>query len=184
MMASSDDASSGEGQHPDWIELHDKLPVDERGFEYHKRNQQDWWKQNKRIRQVLREVEAELKTLIRTGKVPSVRIVSWTKLANRIGCNRATLQQVRRRHWVNEWQNQLLSLLVTAKEQKNVVHDQAEAKLSEVKSLKISLQKQRDQTAIWFNKCIGLDAQVADLERLLLRQEKKMEELSSRKQQL
>lgn len=183
MAASPDDASSGEGQHPDWIELHDKLPVDERGFVYHERNQQDWWEQNKRIRQVLREVEAELKTLIRAGKVPSVRIVSWTQLADRIGCHRATLQQVRRQHWVNEWQNQLLSLLVTAKEQKNVVHDQAEAKLSEAKSLKISLQKQRDQTAIWYSKSIELEAQVADLERLLVRQEKKLAEIASHKQQ-
>ena len=183
MTASPDDASSGKSQHPDWIELHDKLPVDERGFVYHERNQQDWWAQNKRIRQVLREVETELKSLIRTGKAPSVRLVSWKQLAARIGCNRATLQQVRRHHWVNEQRNQLLSLLDTAKEQKNVARERADAKLSELESLKISLQKQRDQTAIWYSKCIALEEQMADLERLLVRQKKKIQELGSHKQQ-
>lgn len=183
MTASPDDASNGKSQHPDWNEMHDKLPVDERDFVYHERNQQDWWEQNKRIRQALREVETELKTLIRAGKAPSVRLVSWKQLAARIGCNRATLQQVRRRHWVNERRNELLSLLDTAKEQKNVAREQADAKLSEAESLKISLHKQRDQTAIWYSKCVELEDQMVELERLLVHQKKKIQELESHKQQ-
>jgi hypothetical protein len=174
MVASSDNASSGDSPRLDWIELHDKLPVDERGFMYHERNQRDWWEQNKRIRQVLREVELELKNVARTGKLPSVRLLSCKQLAERIGCHRATLLQVRRYHWVNEWLERLRTLLKTVKEQKNVTHDRAEAKLSEVESLKISLQKQRDQTAIYYSKNIILQEEVADLKRLLAIRERKM----------
>lgn len=165
----------------DWIELHDKLPVDERSFVYHERNQRDWWEQNKRIRKGLLEAEAEIKRLIRTGKVPSVRILSWSQLAARIGCNRATLKQVRRHHWVNERLNQLLALLHTAKEHKNTANDQAEVKLSEIKFLEVSLQNQRNQTAAWYSKYLDSEERVTDLERLLVIRERKIEELVARK---
>jgi hypothetical protein len=183
-MAAHPDTSVSSGRLPsDWIEQHDKLPVSERAFIYHERNQQDWWEQNKRIRKLLLEVETVIKALIRAGEAPSVRMLSWSQLARRIGCDRATLQHVRRYHWVNEQRNQLLSLLHGAKEQKNVANDKAEKRLSEVERLKMSLQNQRDQTAVWYAKCMGLEEQITLLERLLAKREEKIEELVARNHQ-
>ncbi|HET9505357.1 MAG TPA: hypothetical protein VFO93_17570 [Hymenobacter sp.] len=167
----------------DWIEQHDRLPVDERSFFYHERNQRDWWEQNKRIRKMFVDVNLELKKLIRANNVPSVRMLSWSQLAHSIGCDRATLKHVRRYYWVNELRNQLLALLNDAKQQKSSPKEDISVELSEVEGLKVSLQNQRNQTAIWYDKCIVQEEQISFLERVLAKREAKIQELVTRNRQ-
>jgi hypothetical protein len=167
----------------DWIEQHDRLPTDGRCFFYHERNQKDWWEQNKRIRKLFADVEIETKRLIRANNVPSVRFLSWSQLAHKAGCDRATLKHVRRYYWVNELRNQLLALLSDAKQKKSSASEKALVELSELESLKRSLQNQRDQTAIWYDKCIAQEERIDILERVLEKREAKIQELVTRNRQ-
>ena len=167
----------------DWIEQHDKLPVDEHSSFYQERNQKDWWEQNKRIRRLFADTESEMKVLVKAGKAPSVRMVSWSQLANKIGCHRATLKHERRLYWTNEQRNRLLLLIDSAKQQKDVALDKSKAELSEVEQLQSRLQNQRDQTAIWYDKCVGLEEQVDTLKSILAKREEKIRDITIRNHQ-
>ncbi|HLK97214.1 MAG TPA: hypothetical protein VK364_05555 [Hymenobacter sp.] len=55
------------GTPTDWIEPQDRLPIEEVSFAYQERNQEDWWKQNKQIRDLLSRIEQHIES--RSGRV-------------------------------------------------------------------------------------------------------------------
>lgn len=164
----------------DWVERDDRLSMENRAAAYYERNQQDWWDQNKKIRDLLGDIEKQISRLVRAGEIPSIKLVSWSQMARRLSCDRATLKHDRRRHWVNARREQLLSLIENAKQQKRILLESTQPDLSEVEQLKRSLSAQRTQTGIWYDKCIGLEQQIAQLTRLLAIREARIKELLSK----
>jgi hypothetical protein len=166
----------GGGNEQDWVEVHNRLSSEEIRSAYDSRNQQDWWQQNKRIRELLTTIEHYLKKEIKAGTIPSVRVVSWSQWAHKLDCDRATLKHPRRYHWVNTYRVRLLAMIETAKNQTKTA-PLSEPIVSEIDELKKRLHNQRTQTAIWYEKAIFLEQLVNEQKLALEVQNKKIERL-------
>ncbi|GAB3241745.1 hypothetical protein GCM10027346_37520 [Hymenobacter seoulensis] len=162
------------GSASDWVDQHDRLRAEAQSFAYYERNQLDWWKQNKQIRDLFIDVEQEVRSSIKAGKIPSIRILSWVQLARRLSCDRATLKHDRRYHWINDRRLMLLTLIQQAREESKIVAEPAITKLSEMEQLKVSLQQQRTQTAIWYDKYLRLEQRYEELLRVLAVRKKQL----------
>lgn len=164
----------------DWIERDDRLPLENQSAAYYERNQQDWWEQNRKIRKLLGDIEKQIQRIINAGEIPSVKLVSWLQMARNLSCDRATLKHARRHHWVASRREQLLILIENAKQQKRALLEPAQPKISELEHLKQSLSAQRTQTGLWYDKCINLEQQISQLNRLLAVREARIQELLSK----
>ncbi len=164
----------------DWIERDDRLPLENQSAAYYERNQQDWWEQNRKIRKLLGDIEKQIQRIINAGEIPSVKLVSWLQMARNLSCDRATLKHARRHHWVASRREQLLTLIENAKQQKRALLEPAQPKISELEQLKQSLSAQRTQTGLWYDKCINLEQQISQLNRLLAVREARIQELLSK----
>lgn len=164
----------------DWIERDDRLPLENQAAAYHERNQRDWWEQNRKIRKLLGDIEKQVHRIINAGEIPSVKLVSWLQMARNLSCDRATLKHVRRHYWVASRREQLLALIENAKQQKRALLEPAQPKISELEQLKKSLLAQRTQTGLWYDKCINLEQQISQLNRLLAVRDSRIQELLSK----
>jgi len=165
------------GPSPDWVEKDDRLPMDSQGLAFYERNQLDWWEQNVRIRTFLSALEKEIILLIKSKKDPSIRLVSWLQMARKLGCDRITLKHHRRFSWIDAKRTYLLTLIADAKKQKKGIDLSIAPAVSEINQLKEKLHSQRNQTALFYDKCIGLEEQIETLKRLLNSREEKIKQL-------
>lgn len=161
----------------DWVEWDDRLPQENQASAYDERNQQDWWERNKKIRELFDHLEKQIRHLVSAGEIPSTTLVSWSKLARKLNCNRATFKHPRRKHWVSARHVELLILITNAKQEARLSLEPTQPKISELEELRQSLSAQRTQTGIVYDKCIRLEQDVAQLRRLLAVRDTRIKEL-------
>jgi hypothetical protein len=163
----------------DWIEQDDRLFVENQTLPYHKRNQQDWWLLNKKIRDSFNEIEHEIKHLAALESSISVRLVSWSSLSHKLSCDRATLKHPKRYYWVNAKREQMLQLIKEANKQEGTSLNATHPEVSELAQLKANLFAQRTQTALWYDKYLSSEDLVAQLKRLLVVRDARIKQLLS-----
>lgn len=162
------DFVAGLGAAPnEWVERDDRLNAENQNLGFNERNQRDWWIQNRKIRSFFVDLTRLVEGKIRRGESPSNRWASWSYIARELKCDRATLKHPRRRHWVDARRAQILSLIEDSICHSAGVQAMGQSKASEADQLKVQLAMQRTQTALWCDKCVRLEQQVAQLTRLL-----------------
>jgi len=155
------------GTPDEWIERDDRLNAENENLGFNERNQLDWWIQNRKIRVFLTELAKLVEGKIRRGESPSKRLISWSYIARELKCDRATLKHPRRYQWVRARQTQLLSLIEESASRRAELQAVSEPGISDIDRLNMQLATQRTQTARWYDKCVNLEHQVAQLRRLL-----------------
>jgi len=165
----------------DWVELHDRLPIDGAPLAYHDRNQRDWWKLNVRIRELIKVTEEHVVREIKVGITPSVRIVSWARWAKILSCDRATLKHRNRYHWVDAHRTRLLLLIQSAKQQAGLPSLPPISLASQIEELEDRLNKQRNHTAHWYEKYLLLEQEVHEQNNIIRLQGQKIERLLAHK---
>lgn len=157
----------------DWIEEHDLLKIVGDPCPYHKKNQEDWWLLNYKIRNLFSDIEREIRELTRTGKKPSIKCISWTHMAKRLRCDRGTLQHKKRITWVKSRRESIEKLI----KELNSLEEKKEAEIDEIEELKIKLNKSRNTAAELYKKYNEAIARNKDLTRLIGKREEKIDEL-------
>ncbi|MDO1447419.1 hypothetical protein Q0590_14215 [Rhodocytophaga aerolata] len=145
----------------DWIKEHDRLQQLDFQNPFDQRNLEDWWLQNYKIRKLFDSIEAEIKASIKKGVTPSIRIVSWVRLAKKLKCDRATLKHSKRYFWTKNRKENIEKIILENKNSTTL--NPNESRSDKLKEIKETLSKQRNQTAHWFTKCKALECAFNEL---------------------
>ncbi len=159
----------------DWISEHDTLTTFGLTLPFNETNQEDWWLLNHKIRQAFDGIEKEVKSLIQAGSFPRKSIISWVQLAKRLDCDRANFTHPKRIQWTTKRRKAIEELIKNTK--KNVEYKEEEI-TNAITSLQDRLDKQRSQTAHWFEKYKEKEAISNEMLTLLENKSIEIEELN------
>lgn len=149
----------------EWIEKDDRLEMT--GSPYDQKNQTDWWKQNVKIRIAFKRMEHEIKRLHKAEEKISVRLVSWTRIAELAGCDRNTLKHPKRFQWTNRFRERLLQKIgqLTGNGLMNE-HEEPELRGDDKLVLLNKLEKSRMEVAKWVYQVKDMEHQLKKYKRL------------------
>jgi hypothetical protein len=159
----------------DWVPENDTLTLSDATLPFSEIKQENWWRMNHRIRLAFDDVEKKVKSLIAAGNAPKIHTVSWVQLSKRVDCDRDTLKQPERIHWTKKRKKALEELIKNSKEK---VEQKEEETIDAVTASQDRLNKQRSETAHWFERYKEKETIVKELLVELGNKNAKIEELN------